>query len=75
MDGDNLNSIFVCKGKKRQKRFLHEDLIILQQEQLEGNRMFFHQIMEKQREAETEEMGKDRKFLLELGKFFAGKKE
>ena len=46
-----------------------------QREQEERNRMFFRQIMEKQREAEAEEREKDRKFLLELGKLFSGKKE
>ena len=82
MDDDNLNSTLVRKGKKRQKRSLHKDLIILQQEQMEAqreqeerNRMFFRQIMEKQREAEAEEREKDRKFLLELGKLFSGNKE
>ena len=82
MDDGNLNSTLVRKGKKRQKRSLHEDLIILQQEQMEAqreqeerNRMFFRQIMEKQREAEAEEREKDRKFLLELGKLFSGNKE
>ena len=82
MDGDNLNSTLVRKDKKRQKRSLHEDLIILQQEQMEAqreqeerNRMFFRLIMEKQREAEAEEREKDRKFLLELGKLFSGNKE
>ena len=56
MDDDNLNSNLVCKSKKRQKCFLHEDLIILQQEQIEAqwkqeerNRMFFREIMEKER--------------------------
>ena len=54
MDDDNLNSTWVRKGKTRQKRSLHEDLIILQQEQMEAqreqeerSRMFFRQIMEK----------------------------
>ena len=48
MDDDTLNSTLARKGKKRQKHFLHEDLIILQQEQMEAhreqeerNRMFF----------------------------------
>ena len=82
MDDGNFNSTLVRKGKKRQKRSLHEDLIILQQEQVEAqreqeehNRMFFHHIMEKEREAEAEEREKDRKFLLELGKLLSGKKE
>ena len=46
-----------------------------QREQEERNRMFFSQIMEKQREAQAEEREKDRKFLLELGKLFSGNKE
>ena len=82
MDDDNFNSTLVCKDKKRQKLSLHEGLIILQQEQMEvqreqeeRNKMFFRQIMEKQREAEAEEREKDRKFLLELGKLFSGNKE
>ena len=82
MDDDILNSTLVRKGKKRQKRSLHEDLIILQQEQMEAqrekqerNRMFSCQIMEKQREAEAEEREKDRKNLLELGILFSGNKE
>ena len=82
MDDDILNSTLVRTGKKRQKRSLHEDSFILQQEQMEAqreqeerNRMFFRQIMEKQREAEAEEREKDRKFLLELGKLFSGNKE
>ena len=82
MDDDILNSTLVRKGKKRQKRSLHKDLFILQQEQMEAqreqeerNRMFFRQITEKQREAEAEEREKDRKFLLKLGKLFSGNKE
>ena len=82
MDDGNFNSTLVCKDKKRQKLSLHEGLIILQQEQMEvqreqeeRNKMFFRQIMEKQREAEAEERKKDRKFLLELGKLFSGNKE
>ena len=66
MDDDILNSTLVRKGKKRQKRSLHEDLIILRQEQMEAqreqeerNRMFSHQIMEKQRKAEAEDREKD----------------
>ena len=66
MDDDILNSTLVRKGKKRQKRSLHKDLFILQQEQMEAqreqeerNRMFFRQIMEKQREAEAEEREKE----------------
>ena len=54
MDDDILNLSLVRQGKKRQKRSRHEDLIILQQEQIEvqreqeeHNRMFFRQIMEK----------------------------
>ena len=39
----------------------------VQREQEERSRMFFRQIMEKQREAEAEERVKDRKVLLELG--------
>ena len=35
VDG-NLNSTLVCKSKKRKKCFLHEDLIILQQEQIDA---------------------------------------
>ena len=65
MDDDNLNSNLVCKSKKRQKCFLHGDLIILQQEQIEAqwkqeerNRMFFREIMEKERETEAKERGK-----------------
>ena len=38
MDDDNLNSTLVRKGKKQQKRSLHEDLIILQKEQMEAQR-------------------------------------
>ena len=38
MDHGNLNSTLVLKSKKRQKRYLHEDLIILQQEQMEAQR-------------------------------------
>ena len=68
MDDDNLNSTLVRKGKKQQKRSLHEDLIILQQEQMEAQR-------EQEREAEVEEREKDRKFLLELGKLFSRNKE
>ena len=82
MDGDNLNSTLVRKDKKRQKRSLHEDLIILQQEHMEAqreqeksNRMFFQRIMEKQREADAEGRKKDRKFLLELRELFSGNKE
>ena len=48
MDDDTVNSTLARKGKKRQKHFLHEDLIILPQEQMEAqqeqeerNRMFF----------------------------------
>ena len=51
MDDDNLNSTLVRKGKNRQKRSLHEDLIILQQKQMEAqreqeerNRMLFRRI-------------------------------
>ena len=65
MDDDNLNSTLVCESKKRQKRSLHEDLIVLQQEQMEAQRkqeernwMFFRQIIEKQREAEAVERKK-----------------
>ena len=47
----------------------------VQRKQEEHNRMFFRRVMEKQSEAEAEEREKDRKFLLELGKLFAGKKE
>ena len=82
MDDGNLNSTLLRKDKKWQKRSLHEDLIILQQDQMdvqreqeERNRMFVRQIMEKQREAEAEEREKDRKFLLGLGKLFSGNKE
>ena len=82
MNDKNLNSTLVRKDKKRQKRSLHEDLIILPQEQMEAqreqekrDRMFFRHIMEKQREAEAEEREKDRNFLLELGKWFSGNKE
>ena len=82
MDDDNLHSTFVRKGKKRQKRSLQEDLIVLQQEQMEAqreqeesNRMFFCRIMEKQHEVEAEERKKDSKFLLELGKLFSENKE
>ena len=82
MNDKNLNSTLVRKDKKREKRSLHEDLIILQQEQMEAerkqekrDRMFFRHIMEKQREAEAEEREKDRNYLLELGKWVLGKKE
>ena len=51
IDDDNLNSTLVRKGKNRQKRSLHEDLIILQQKQMEAqreqeerNRMLFRRI-------------------------------
>ena len=82
MNDKNLNSTLVRKDQKRQKSSLHEDLIILQQEQMEAqrehekrDRMFFRHIMEKQREPEAEEREKDRNFLLELGKWFSGNKE
>ena len=62
MDDDNLDLNLVRKGKKRQKRSLNEDLIILQQEQMEAQReqeerssMFFRQIIEEKREAEAKE--------------------
>ena len=57
------------------KRMVSQEQMEVQRKQEEYNRMFFRRVMEKQSEAEAEEREKDRKFLLELGKLFAGKKE